>query len=168
MTEYSLSFSEKLIDAASFVAKEDLDQIEAKRTVLYLSLLSCEISIKALLEKSGMPVGKIKALSHNHIKLLSALSNCEIEKEYGDNRARRWFPATEIRSLTIDNKYSNATLGHLLSGEDSSASVYPNQIRYGSSLTHYPPEIMVEVAKIAFSWANKYSEKIRLLQKISI
>ena len=42
MQEYNIGFSEKLIEAAQVIVKDGLQSVDAKRTVLYLSLLSCE------------------------------------------------------------------------------------------------------------------------------
>ena len=164
MTEYSLAFSEKLIEAANLVAKIDLMEIESKRTVLYLSLLSCEITIKSLLERAGFDIKKIKRLSHNLSSLLVEIGNCEIYKD--TNQARKeWIRATGIRSIRIDSRFSNATVGNLLTAEGSGASIYPNQIRYGDTLIHYPPEVMLEAAKAILTWAKKYLGKIRIAQQ---
>jgi len=162
MTEFSIEFSEKLIEAANVIAKDDLDPIEAKRTVLYLSLLSCEISLKALLEAAGMPVRDIKRRSHRLSKLLADMSSCEIYKEVTPG-THRWIRATEIRSLTIDNRFSNGTVGALLTAEGNGASIYPNQIRYGATVRHFPPKIMLEVAKSITDWAKLNIGNIRLV-----
>jgi hypothetical protein len=163
MSEYSLEFSEKLIEAAELVAKIDLEEIESKRTVLYLSLLSCEITIKALLEKAGYSVKTIKLHSHKLSALLKEIGICEIYKDVTPG-CKKWIRATEIRSITIDYRFSNATAGNLLTGEKSGASIYPNQIRYGDKLAHYPPEVMLEVAKAIVDWAKIYWGKIRIAQ----
>jgi len=163
MPEFNLAFSEKLIEAATLISKNDLTEIESKRTVLYLSLLSCEITIKALLEKAGITIKKIKSHSHNLSELLKEIGNCEIHKELSPS-CSKWIRATEIRSITIDSRFSNATAGNLLTAESKGASVYPNQIRYGDKLTHYPPEVMLEVAKAIVAWAKAYFEKIRIAQ----
>ena len=77
MSEFNLDFSRHLIKTAQIIANNDLSDIEAKRTVLYLSLLSSEISLKALLEKSGISISRLKKLSHSHKKLIE-----ELEKEH--------------------------------------------------------------------------------------
>ena len=53
MPEYNLEFSKNLIEAAGFVLQKGEVSVDAKRTILYLSLLSCEITMKALLEKAS-------------------------------------------------------------------------------------------------------------------
>ena len=63
--EYSLQFSQRLIAAArSFLDKDKVDD-ETGRAVLYLSLLSCEISLKALLEQAGFSMKELKKRSHD-------------------------------------------------------------------------------------------------------
>ena len=52
--EYNIEFSGKLIEAAKVLQDSDSSNKESNRATLYLSLLSCEISLKALLEKAGM------------------------------------------------------------------------------------------------------------------
>jgi hypothetical protein len=76
--EYSLDFSERLIDAArSFSRKKNIDG-ETGRAILYLSLLSCEISLKALLEQAGFPLKKIKKRSHDFGGLIKDLCFCDL------------------------------------------------------------------------------------------
>lgn len=62
MPEFNLGFSQKLIEAAKAIKSNDLTDLEAKRTVLYLSLLSIEISLKAIMEKAGITISKLKSL----------------------------------------------------------------------------------------------------------
>jgi len=114
-----------------------------------------------LLEKAGITIKKIKSHSHNLSELLKEIGNCEIHKELSPS-CSKWIRATEIRSITIDSRFSNATAGNLLTAESKGASVYPNQIRYGDKLTHYPPEVMLEVAKAIVAWAKAYFEKSEL------
>ncbi len=71
MAEYNIGFSKKLIEAACAVAAEDLSDLDAVRTVLYLSSLASEITLKALLEKVGIPVKDIKSRGHSLSKLLT-------------------------------------------------------------------------------------------------
>ena len=75
--EYSLAFAKQLIEAASALKGPDLIYEERRRAVLYLSLLSIEITLKYLLEKSGVRVQEIRGRSHSIEKLLSDLDDCE-------------------------------------------------------------------------------------------
>ncbi len=66
------------------------------------------------------------------------------------------------RSIHRMGMHGNATLGNLLEAKDLGASQYPNQIRYGDSLKHYPPEIMLTAAK---TWVNEHWNRIRIAQQ---
>ena len=168
MAVYNRNFSEKLIVAANAVVDDGLEALDAKRAVLYLSLLACEITLKALLEKAGVPVKKIKNRAHKLSELLRDLGECEIEKEIRINigsrvyNVKKWVPGSYIRSLTIDNRYANATVGTILEAENEGASNYPNQIRYGEKYAHYPSELVLKAAEMIVSWANKYWDSIRV------
>jgi len=76
-----------------------------------------------LLEKAGITIKKIKSHSHNLSELLKEIGNCEIHKELSPS-CSKWIRATEIRSITIDSRFSNATAGNLLTAESKGASVY--------------------------------------------
>ena len=80
MAEYDIAFGEHLAKTAHMVANENLEKLDAQRTVLYLSLLSTEITLKAMLEHAGKPVSKIRVHSHRLADLLSDIAHqCEIE-----------------------------------------------------------------------------------------
>ena len=160
MSEYEIGFSEKLTDAAQFIVKDDLKSVDSIRTVLYLSLLSCEISLKALLERAGIPIKTIRARSHNLKELLNDLGKCKVQVEIGNKC--RWVSASRLRAVTIDKRYANSTVGALLEAECHGASNYPNQIRYGDSLKHYPPEMILKTAKAIILWARKHWDTIRI------
>ncbi|MBI2412555.1 MAG: hypothetical protein HYV24_05040 [Deltaproteobacteria bacterium] len=163
MAEYNLGFSQKLIEAARMVAEDDLDSEDAARTVLYLSLLSCEITLKSLLEHAGFSVKEISKCSHDFNKLLLCIGKCRIKKEIG-NGVYRWVPATRIRSIPVDPVYGNATIGTLLEAGDCGASVYPNQIRYGDKVRHFPPKLMLSAAENLLHHAKGYWITIRICQ----
>jgi HEPN domain-containing protein len=156
-----MAFSEKLADTARLVADDGLESFEAKQTVLYLSRLSSEIALKALLEKAGKPVNEIRACSHNLGALLKDIGKCEVQIEIAPGRLI-WDKATRLRAVTIDPNYANATIGTLLEAEKTGASKYPNQIRYGNSLKDYPPEMVLKMASEIISWANQHWNRIRV------
>ena len=159
MAEYNLGFSDNLIRAAQFVANSDDQSEDAARTVLYLSCLACEIALKALLEFSGKPVGEITKLSHNLAALLKELGECKVEVPIVKDFLA-WVPATRLRAVTVDNRFANATVGAILSAEEEGASKYPNEIRYGSVIRHYPHQLVLETAVKVADWAKKHSGKI--------
>jgi hypothetical protein len=160
LPEYSLDFSEKLIEAASCLLRNGDNSVDTKRAILYLSLLSCEIIMKALLEKAGMTVPEIKRRSHNLDGLLRDLGGCEVEEDIV-NVGLKWVKAVRVRSEVISEN-PLLTIGTFLEGESRGASRYPNDIRYGNRLYHFPYELALEGAKIILRWAREKWDKIRL------
>jgi len=59
-----------------------------------------------------------------------------------------------------DRGYANATVGNLIEAEE--ASVYPNQIRYGDILRHYPPAVIANLAHVVNAWVFRNWESIRM------
>jgi len=161
MPEYNIDFSEQLTDAARLVVNNGLESVEAKQAVLYLSLLSSEITLKALLEKAGKPVKEIRAHSHDLKTLLRDLGDCEVQAEIAPG-VLKWVSAVQLRAVTIDEGYANATVGMLLDAEDHKISKYPNQIRYGNSLRHYPPELVLKMASAILNWARQHWDTVRV------
>ncbi len=131
MPEFNVGFAEKLIVAGKFVADDDLSNAEAKRTVLYLSHLACEIILKALLEKAGKSVPKI----HSTSRLLAEFDECEVLGEITKG-TESWVPGKRLRGVVADEGYRNATIGNILNAEDHGASKYPNDVTYGSIGTY--------------------------------
>ena len=159
LVEYSIEFADRLIEAAeSFVTKTSPSD-EVGRTVLYLSLLSCEISIKALLERAGYTLEELKKRSHDLNGLLKDICACELT----DTRIGNSLPlsASRLLSQEVVASTSNGTVGALLSAESVGASKYPNDIRYGELVTHFPPLIMLSCAKVVSKWANDNLEQIK-------
>jgi len=160
MAEYNLGLSQKLAETAVIVAMDGLEDFDAVQTVLYLSLLASEIALKALLEQAGQPVGKIRARSHNLKALLEDLGRCQIHVEITPGQVR-WVSASRLRAVTINPNYGNAKVGTLLEAEDAGASRYPNQVRYGESFRHYPPQVIVKMASEIVKWAKQHWDEIR-------
>ncbi len=161
MAEYNTGFSKKLIEAAETVTAEDLSDLDTVRTVLYLSSLATEITLKALLEKAGVPVKTIKARGHSLSKLLADIGKCQIQAEV-TAASRTWVPATRLRSRVVDSRYSDATVGRILTGEMRGTSKYPNELRYGDHVKDYPPELKLGAAKEVIDWAKEHWDEIRL------
>ena len=147
--EYSLKFGERLIEAAnSFVGSNNSNE-EVGRTVLYLSLLSCEITLKSLLENAGYTPKELKKHSHNLRGLVKELCNCQlIGRSVGNSK-----PLSASRVLSKATE--NSTVGTLLQAETTGASKYPNEIRYGELISHFHPLEMLSCAKVLYEWANK-------------
>ena len=156
---YSFEFAKRLIEAAESTFLEGVQRAEAGRTVLYLSCLSCEISLKALLEQTGYTSGELKKLSHNLSALLAEVSSCTVMPS-GQK-------ASSIRSRKVVPGTGNGTVGTLLESELSGGSVYPNEIRYGYKVNHYPPEVMLGCAKVVRDWCGlKWTAKFGQVPKL--
>jgi hypothetical protein len=150
--EYSLEFSQRLIDAAkSFIDKDKTDD-ETCRAVLYLSLLSCEISLKALLEQAGYTTKELKRRSHDFSGLIKDLCFCDLE---GTGIAgSKPYTGAELLGQEVDPNIGNGTVGNLLSCKEQRASKYPNEIRYGELIRHFPALLMLNCASKVCEWAR--------------
>ena len=161
LAEYDIAFGEKLAEVAGFVVADGLTELDAKRTVLYLSLLSTEISLKSMLEHAGRPVPEIRAQSHRLAHLLTDLSQCEIEVEVTPNN-RMFVPATRLRACTLRHGDAEVTVGAIIDAESQGASTYPNQIRYGDVLRHYPADVVAQMAVKVAAFARQHWQSIRI------
>ena len=140
----------------------DKPETEASmQAVLYLSLLSAEISLKALLEKAGRPIPEIRKRNHNLAELLNDLASCEYQFHDGQGH-HAWFPASFIGNISIDESYGNATIEVLLNGEKEGASKYPTEIRYGDQRQHYPYDVICKMAFKIIEWAKTHWATIRI------
>jgi len=161
MAEYDIAFGEKLAEVASFVVADGLAELDAKRTVLYLSLLSTEISLKAMLERAGKPVAEIRAHSHRLADLLTDLGQSEVEVEATpDNRI--YVPASRLCSCSLKHGDAEVTVSAVIDAESEGASTYPNQVRYGDVLRHYPPEVVAQMAAKVAAFARQHWQNIRI------
>lgn len=155
MAEYNVGFAKELITAAKSIHLNSTSSIEKQRAVLYLSLLSCEISLKALLESAGFSVKQIISLSHNLSTLLEKVGSCKVKDK------ARWVPVTRIRAIVADQRFPDATVGRLLDAEKDGASKYPNNIRYGDLVRHFPSEAMLNTAIHVAAWVTQHIGQIR-------
>lgn len=161
MPEYDIAFGERLAETARMVAAEGLMPLEAQRTVLYLSLLSTEIALKAMLERAGKPVSEIRSHSHRLADLLSDLGRCEVEVEITPG-TKRYVSASRLRACSL--KYDNAesTVGAVIDAENQDASTYPTQVRYGDVLRHFPADVVVQMASKISAFAREHWQSIRI------
>lgn len=151
--EYSIEFGERLIEAADSFVSDARPGDEVGRTVLYLSLLSCEITLKALLEKAGFSVEELKKRSHNLCGLVKDICCCELTGTGIGNS--KLFSASKLLAQQVVINTSNGTVGTLLSAESVGASKYPNEIRYGELINHFQPLDMLSCAKVLSEWAKE-------------
>lgn len=150
---YSIEFGERLIEAAdSFVTTQNHSD-EVARTVLYLSLLSCEISLKSLLENAGFTAKELKSRSHDLSGLVKDICCCELTDT--DINNTKPFSAARLLSQDVVQDSYGFTVGTLLTAESVGASKYPNDIRYGELITHYQPLVMLSCARVVSKWAKE-------------
>ena len=155
MPEYDLSFARKLAETAALLAAQGLTTLEARRTALYLSLLATEIGIKAMLEQAGEPVANIRKRSHNLGALTRELGKCKVKIELAPG-VQKSVSAAKIRAIEVGDDSGKVTVGKILDAEAQGASIYPNQIRYGPLLRHYPAEVVVRMAGEVVAFAEKH------------
>jgi hypothetical protein len=155
MAEYSLAFAQALLTAGEAIELRAQASEEEQRAVLYLSLLSCEVTLKALLEKAGYSTPHIRRLSHDLATLLAKTSKCSVFVN------GRWSTAAALLSIVVDARFENATLGHLLNAEHRGASRYPGNIRYGNLVRHFPAPVMQVAAQILLGWAKEHGTNIK-------
>ncbi len=161
MSQYDIAFGEKLAEVANLVVADGLDGLDAQRTVLYLSLLSTEISLKSLLERAGKPTGEIRKRSHNLADLLSDLDQCNIEVEVMPG-TRTKVSASRLRACELEYAEATATVGTIVEAERNGASTYPSAVRYGDLLRHYPPAVVTQMAFKVLAFARQHWNHIDL------
>ena len=125
---------------------------------------SAELTLKALLEKAGMPVSKIRKRSHDLRGLLKDISDCEVEVEVTPG-AKRWVPGSRVRAVSIDLGLAHIPIGTLIDAEDQGASRYPNEIRYGDQVVDFKPSLVSAMAILLAEWARDHWNVIRYLPK---
>ena len=64
MAEYDIAFAAKLAEVADQVDAKDHWSYASRRVTIYLSRLSAEVAMKALLEQAGLPVDRIAEREH--------------------------------------------------------------------------------------------------------
>jgi hypothetical protein len=117
--------------------------------------------LKALLEQAGVPVDKIRKISHNMGKLLREVGKCKVKVEVYQGHIIP-VSAMRIRSINLDSRFWGATVGKIVDSERDGASAYPNNIRYGPSLREYPARLKLQAAIAVHDWAIKHWDDIRV------
>lgn len=164
MAEYDIDFAAKLASVASGVDEKDPWAYDARRVTVYLSRLSAEIAMKALLEKAGFPIPRIRARSHDLRGLLTDLGECEVEVEISHG-VKHWHSASRIRTAEIDLDFVHVPIGELIEAEDPRISRYPNEIRYGESVVDFSPALVSDMAVVLAAWARTHWHTIRVAAK---
>jgi hypothetical protein len=155
MPQYDMDFAEKLSQIARLVLENGVEETEDQRAVLYLSLLSTEIALKAMLEKAGNSVVDIRRRSHDLAGLLNDLSQNTIVVELAPGEIYS-VSASRIRAVTLQQGAAVITVGGVIDNNSGNTSDYPNKIRYGERLRHYSPDTVVQLSEkvVAFARSN--------------
>lgn len=137
------------------------DSLDAHRTVLYLSILSCETSLKYLLECAGMPFKDVADLSYDLRALLDALCRCEVKEAIVGQSEPVWVPAAKICAIPIDFDGSKSSVGTILIQQKCSESNHSRHIRYGESIFDAPSNAFLQAAEKILDWTITHASKIR-------
>ena len=161
MAEYDLAFAEKLAAVACKVDEEDSRSYAAGRVTVYLSRLSAEIVLKALLERAGVPINVIRARNHHLAGLLTDLGRCQVEVEVAPGD-KQWVSASRVRAVSLDLGFAQLPIGSLIDAENTGASRYPAQIRYGPIVLDFKPSLVAGMAVALAKWAEDHWDGIRV------
>jgi hypothetical protein len=161
MAEYDIAFAEKLAEVAGLFVAHGLTDDEAKRTVLYLSLLSTEISLKSMLERAGESVTEIRTRSHRLADLLTDLGQYEVEIELTPGKCM-CVPASRFRFSTFKHGGVEVTIGTVMEVESRGGSTYPIKVKHDDVLRHFPSEVMAQMAATVAAFAREHWQNIRV------
>jgi hypothetical protein len=160
MAEYSIEFAQEMSKASNGIVAAGLESEDANRAAIYVGLVACEIALKSALEKAGKPVRGISAMRHDLSKLLDELGTCTVLAEISAGQLTR-VSATRIRSVVVDGKYADATIGKLLEAEQFGASKFPNDIRYGDTLKHFPASVIARLSEKVVAWVKLHIDDLQ-------
>lgn len=159
MPEYDVGFAEKLAEVAKLLCDKGMLEVNSIRTVIYISHLSIEIALKAMLEKAGKPIKDIKLRNHSLPDLAIDVDRCVVQVLIPPNNYR-YMSASRFRSLVISSDNGDVTVGTVIDAVKHGASSYPNKIRYGKKFSSFPPEVMAQAALLVVDFARQYWDSI--------
>lgn len=160
MAKYSIEFAQEMSKASSGIIAAGSESDDASRAAIYVGLVACEIALKAALEKAGKPMREIMASQHNLSKLLDDLCAYTVLAEISEGQMTR-VSATRIRSVSVDGNYMDATIGKLLQAEQFGASKFPNEIRYGDTLKHFPASVIARLSEKVVAWVKLHIDDLQ-------
>jgi hypothetical protein len=161
MPEYNLEFGRKFAQVAEETVRRGLNDDEDYRVVAYISRLSMELCLKAFLEHAGVSVPSVRAMSHNLRSLLVQVGNCEVEIDLAPGQ-RKWLSASRLRAEPITLHGSLTTVGAVVDAEESGASRYPNELRYGGHPRDFHPETLAATAIRIGDWIQRHWNSSRV------
>lgn len=157
MAEYSIGFAKNLISAVKKLKQENEKSIDAERAILYLSFLASEVLLKSILEHVGVPINQLKKMSHDIPKLLNRVCECT----YYD-ATLGVVSAVRLRAITLIADGLEYTVGKVLDTSDERISNYPNQLRYGEKLCHYPSFAVLNATEELYKFTIKNKDNFYL------
>jgi hypothetical protein len=114
-----------------------------------------------MLEHAGKPVSQIRARSHHLAELLAELGQFEIEVEVTPG-IKGYVSASRLRGCSLKHGDAQSTVGAVIDAEGSGASTYPNQVRYGDVLRHFPAEVAAQMATKISAFAREHWRTLRI------
>ena len=162
MPKYDIDFAAKLAEVAHDVDDNDPWAYDARRVTIYLSRLSAEIAMKALLERAGVDPKEIRKHSHNLQSLLKALDGCTVEHKDQSGNVSSASAGALIRAAHIDFGVVHMPIGELIEAADERISKYPNEIRYGAEVVDFQPAILCEMPVVLCKWAKTHWNTIKV------
>ncbi|MEQ1619612.1 MAG: hypothetical protein ABL883_14855 [Terricaulis sp.] len=162
MAEYDIDFAHEMSKASNAILSnaQPTDGIPLARAAIYCSLVACEVALKAGLEAAGVPLKHIRGQNHDLAGLLKCFDSCCVSAQITSVVTKR-VPASRIRSIVVDDKYADATIGKLIEEtKHDGASRYPNEIRYGTLLKHYPADVVSRLGEAVVKWVKEHIDDI--------
>jgi len=159
LSEFNISFAQHMSDASLLITQNASIKDESERAAIYTALVACEIALKSALECSGKSLSQIPK-THSLSKLLNLVCSCTVLEDITNGKLTR-VPAVRLRGVVIDSNYTDATVGNLLELEKYGVSVFPNEIRYGDTLNHFPVELIQKLSSKIISWVKLHADNIK-------
>lgn len=157
--EYDIAFGQRLAEIAARESDEFPHAYASRRVSAYMARLSMEITLKALLEKAGMPITQIRAYSHRLRDLLDAVARCAIKVEVAAGISRQ-VHAGRVRGAAFDFGGFQIAIGDIVDPDPQDISKYPNEIRYGSTVIDISPPLLAGAAVRLSEWAREHWDNI--------
>lgn len=153
--DYSINIAKSNIKAASLLLEnyktEPVDQYADTNVIIYLSMISIEISLKYALNRAGFSLAELIGKGHDIKKLFKAI---KYETIADNNRL-----PMSLGTINLKTEQSGSiTVGKLISNLEQ-ADNYP-YFRYAGANKHYPPRFMLECAKEVAIWCEQNADKL--------
>lgn len=158
MPAYSFQLARSFADIALCKVVSGQSTVEDHQAIAYISRVSIELSLKALLEKAGVQPNTVRRLSHDLPGLLKELGKCKVNVPNFPTQVS----AVRIRAEPIQWNGREVTIGNVIDAQLTGASTFPGQYRYGPPPTDYPAESLVRAAIALCEWPQKHWDSISI------